>query len=184
MNSSIKAVIDRIYFNEDKDFYQKQCAGGAELDQIFHDYFSDLEGSGLVIKDVSLGEVWPSKEWRIGFGESISGEFNASFETVLKISKIHPVFYTQHEFTVQNKCLEKVIPCLDGFSDEAYIMSQYNFQEQVDKRLENLGHEKLYYPDMTEVICNLSFPEDVSVFGTQVTLEYALFHDVLNNLCP
>ncbi len=39
------------------------------------------------------------------------------------------------------------------------------------------------YAEIIEVIPELKFPKEVTIFGSQVTVEYAIFHDLLG-LCP
>jgi hypothetical protein len=75
-----------------------------------------------------------------------------------------------------------VIPVLRGYSDMGFIKQQYDFHTQASEILTKHGYIELKTTQMDEVICDLSFPEGIVIFGPQVTVRYALFHDLLE-LC-
>ena len=68
-------------------------------------------------------------------------------------------------------------------SGEPYIKEQYDFYDRISKSLVSIGYSEISYAELTEVVYGVSFPEGVKIFGPQVTVEYALFHDLLE-LCP
>lgn len=88
----------------------------------------------------------------------------------------------RHGFSVENRHDERVAPTLDGISNTGYIMRQFNVHGALSQELTR-GYKDLDFPDMREIIPTLSFSEDVTIFGRQVSVEYALFHD-LRGLCP
>ncbi|CAI8708686.1 MULTISPECIES: hypothetical protein [Bacillus] len=53
----------------------------------------------------------------------------------------------------------------------------------INKTLKLGGYTDLSYAEINEVVEGVQFPEGVTLFGPQVTVEYALFHDVLD-ICP
>ncbi|KLA31148.1 hypothetical protein B4077_3416 [Bacillus cereus] len=72
---------------------------------------------------------------------------------------------------------------LDGYDTQPYTIQQVEFEQQVIQFLTSENYTQLSYAKVNEVVMNLKFPEGVTIFGTQVTVEYAMFHDVLD-LCP
>lgn len=178
MNDSLKEIIDKIYFNKEYEYLKDKCKVEIHLPKEI-EFTAKLLNLNII---EYLGEVIPAKKWTFKYPEVIKGEFEASFSTTLLISKIAPFYYMQHEFEVENKDENKLAPTLDGFDGQPYIRSQYVFQEQVNEVLGNKRYFKLSYAEITEVISELSFSEGVTIFGSQVTVEHAIFHDLLG-LC-
>jgi len=75
-----------------------------------------------------------------------------------------------------------MLPTLDGSSPRPLIMQQADLDNHIAAALEGAGFSRLSYAEFNEVVCSLSFPSNVTIFGPQVTVEYALFHDLLG-LC-
>ncbi|NTU27358.1 hypothetical protein HPX95_14410 [Bacillus tequilensis] len=61
-------------------------------------------------------------------------------------------------------------------------MSQQKLDTKLNQILKEMGYTALDYPEMNEVICDLDIKPE-PLFGPQVTVELALFHDLLE-LCP
>lgn len=74
-------------------------------------------------------------------------------------------------------------PTLDGFDIQPYTKTQAEIELIIQKVFSREGYEKLSYSQMNEVLPEIYFGEDVKLFGSQVTVEYAVFHDVLE-ICP
>ncbi|WP_257144542.1 hypothetical protein [Bacillus toyonensis] len=72
---------------------------------------------------------------------------------------------------------------LDGYDTQAYTIQQLEFDSQVIQSLTSKNYTQLSYAEVNEVVMDLTFPEGVTILGPQVTVEYAMFHDVLD-LCP
>jgi hypothetical protein len=180
MKDLVKKAIQRIYGHRDYQFYLEKCQKNP--------YFFDIKISSLLTESIIVSEVinqkiWPSKEWEFNFGEFKKNEFEASFNTILKVSKLASAFYIQHEFSVSNKVDFKIEPTLDGYSGISYTMDQYNLHCSLSKIFRDNNYVELLCSDMYEVLPNLNFPDDVSMSGSQATVECALFHDLLD-LCP
>ncbi len=94
-----------------------------------------------------------------------------------------PVFYLQHEFSVDCPGDTSLMSTLDGYDTQPYTSQQLEFDQQVIQSLTSKNYTQLSYAEVNEVVMNLKFPEGVTIFGPQVTVEYAMFHDVLD-LCP
>jgi hypothetical protein len=180
MNNTAKKAIEHYYINANYSYYLEKCNQNLDFIDGIESSLKDIDSN---ISEQSPQSIWPSKDWLIDYGEFSENSFNASFLTRLKISKLAPLFYVQHEFSVLNRVNSRIEPTLDGYSGMPYTMDQYNFQEKISKILEEKNYIKLTYSEMCEVITELSFSENVTIFGPQVTVEYALFHDLLD-LCP
>jgi hypothetical protein len=180
VNELVKQAIEKIYRHADHVFYLEKCQKDLQFSEI--ENLNSIDNN-LNISERNIQKVWPSKEWFFDFGEFIEDNFNASFNTVLKVSKVVPVFYIQHEFSVANRISKRIEPTLDGYSGMPYIMAQYDFHEKVSEILTKNNYVELKSSEIHEVLPNLNFPEGVTIFGPQVTVEYALFHDLLD-LCP
>lgn len=179
MNDLVSQTIERIYKNRGQKFYLMKCRQELMLPDNF---YLLLKAPGVSIIDSNQEEISPAKSWVFEFEQFNHGEFNASFTTKILISKLAPLFYVQHEFEVENKVEKRIEPTLGGYSGMPYTIAQYNFCEQISEVLRKGGYTELTYAEMYEVVCGLSFPEDITIFGHQVTVEYALFHDLLD-LC-
>lgn len=178
MKEIVKATIDRIYTEKDYEYYLSQCKKELLLDNAF----SKLLECYSALDHIQLN-VNPSYKWYFQLERVTKGEFNASFNTTLLISKVAPVFYVQHEFEVENKDVTGVAPVLDGFGGQPYSKAQFELHSQINENLTSQGYVELNIDEINEVVPNLSFKDGVSIFGSQVTVEYALFHDILE-LCP
>lgn len=119
----------------------------------------------------------PAVELLLYFEDCIKNEFHVEYRSLLKISKVADLFVFQHEFSVENKDEDGLPPVLDGFGAEAYIRSQYKVAEKISDFLYCYHLQKLEWAEMDEVIFGLKIPE-TSLFGTQMTVENALFRDL------
>jgi hypothetical protein len=131
----------------------------------------------------NLGDVWPSCKWTFDQGYVTKGEFRVHYSSLLMVSKLAPLYYLQHEFQVDNKDDDMLSPTLDGFDIQPYTIRQAEVESIIQEVFSKQGYEKLSYSQMNEVLPELHFGEDVKIFGSQVTVEYAVFHDILE-ICP
>ncbi|PEJ30943.1 hypothetical protein [Bacillus pseudomycoides] len=72
---------------------------------------------------------------------------------------------------------------LDGYDVQPYTFQQPELDQMINKTLRQVGYTDLSYAEINEVVEGVQFPEGVTLFGSQLTVEYALFHDVLD-ICP
>ena len=169
-------AIDRIYKKADHEFFRNSCKKQIELFKGLKDY---IELQGLVLMDMYDNEC-PSKTWYIRFRDYIKGEFKVSYKTMLQVSKIAPLFYVQHEFSVENKDENSMTPELDGFDGQPYTKGQLELYNKICAILGEKRYRELTYSETTEVVEGLNMPENVTVFGSQVTVESLLFRDVFD----
>jgi len=174
LNKLIREVINQIYLKEDYEYFREKCFREINLPEKFYHL---LKKSSKVIR-VNLGNSYPSVEWQVHFGKVTKGEFSVSYRTGVKVSKIVPVFYIQHDFEVLNIDEERMGPVLDGFSNEAYCKRQYEVHEEIKQCLVDNGYLELSFADMSEVICDMKIPDDRRIFGSQLTVETAIFRDI------
>lgn len=174
MKDTIKNTIDKIYFKKEKEFFINNCIKKIELPEEFNLLLSNNEINVITGRE----EAFPSKKYYIEFEPFVKGEFRIKYQTIIQISKIIPIFYIQHEFDVDNKDENSMGSSLSGFDGQPYTKHQYDFQERLLKILNEAGFTELSYSEINEVVCGLNFPEGVNIFGSQVTVEQALFNDV------
>lgn len=174
MKELVQQAIERIYLKKDYDYFRLKCLEPIGLP----DDFYELLNSGEKYDEISGDATAPSLMWYIYFKDVIKGEFKVAYTTMLEISKIVPAFHIQHQFTVDNEDPNRISPDLDGFSGEAYSKSQFEFNEKINKCLKNKGYFDLSYAEMNEVVCSLKMPKEIKIFGSQITVETALFRDV------
>jgi hypothetical protein len=127
--------------------------------------------------------IAPGYEVQVSFGTYARGAFDAEFVSTILVSKLVEVFHVVHFFSVKNRHEQRVEPTLDGYGGTGFIMPQFDMHEALRERLIARGYTELDLADMEEIIPTLSFPEDVTIFGRQVSVQVALFRD-LRRLCP
>jgi hypothetical protein len=175
----IAQAIDCFYRKKDYNSFKDSCRKQLELPQELKVHIME-QGLDLVEKP---HKNTPAGEWKINFGNYKYGEFDATFSTVLKISKVAPLFYVQHEFEVQNKDENAIDRNLKGYSGLGYILNQGDlYYEQIAPILTKKGYTELSYADMHEAVEGFEMPPDVTIFGHNVTVELLLFADIFD-LC-
>ena len=156
--------------------FVSKCNEGLRLPEELDNYIKDQGCKLIEIFDNQN----PSRRWYCYFSDFIKGEFKVSYKTMFEISKIAPLFYVQHEFEVENKDYKKLNPVLDGFDSQPYTKEQAMLYDEIVLVLSKYGYKELSFAEMNEVVGDIKMPEDVSVFGPQVTVEHLLFNDVLD----
>ena len=175
MLSEIKKTIEQIYINKDYHYFVLQSQKKLSfIEQLLENTQSIC--SNVILSDDSNA---PSAELYFDIGKFENGEFNVKYSSVLSISKICDVFYLQHEFAVENIDPNRMTPVLDGFGDEAYSKQQYELDNRIVSFLTEKQYKRLSYSDMLEVVSTVEMPQN-SIFGTQMTVENALFKDLWN----
>lgn len=179
MKEIVRVNIEKIYKDKDFDFFKSQCLKELKLPSEFNKLFCNKK----IKVEEGYSKSNPSKTWYIKYPPYIKGEFNVLYKTLLSVSKIAPLYYIQHEFEVENVDEDRMQPTLDGFSGQPYTKTQATYHKNIVEILEKAGFLELSYAEMNEVLSGLSFKYEPTIFGSQVTVEYALFHDIWE-LCP
>lgn len=175
MFSEIKSVIEKVYLTGDYDFFISQCQQKIDIiDKL-------LENSRDQYKDLNICDDKgnPSVEIFFELDSFSMGEFKVKYTILLLISKICDVFYLQHEFAVDNLDSKRMSSVLDGFGDQAYNRQQYDLDNMLTEFLKDKNYKRLKYSEMEEVITTVSMPKD-NIFGSQMTVENAIFKDTWN----
>jgi hypothetical protein len=179
MGDKFEETIKKYYFDKNANDYLKKCNMILDVEEEL-----SMLWNAHNIQFIKLSQkIWPSSKWLLKLPACIVGEFNVEYTTTLLISRLQPVYYLQHEFIVQNKDSNKISPTLEGFDSQPYTVIQQKIQDLINCLLEEKHYRKLTYSEINTVIHGLSFDDTVTIFGPQVTLEYALFYDLLD-LCP
>jgi hypothetical protein len=176
MLNVVEDTINRIYRKKDYKFFVTKCNEELELPKELDNYIKE-QGYKLIGIFDNQG---PSRRWYCYFNDFVKGEFKVSYKTMFEISKIAPLFYMQHEFEVENKDNNKINVVLDGFDSQPYTREQAELNDEIISVLSNYGYKELSFSQMNEAVVDIKMPEDVSVFGPQVTVEHLLFNDVLD----
>lgn len=176
MLNVVEDTIKRIYGKKDYKFFVTKCNEELELPKELDSYIKEQGYKLIGIFDNQS----PSRRWYCYFSDFVKGEFKVTYKTMFEISKIAPLFYIQHEFEVENKDNNKINPVLDGFDSQPYTMEQAELNDEIMSVLSKYGYKELSFSEMNEVVVDIKMPEDVSVFGPQVTVEHLLFNDVLD----
>lgn len=176
MLNVVEDTINRIYRKKDYKFFVTKCNEKLELPKELDNYTKEQGYKLIGIFDNQS----PSRRWYCYFDDFVKGEFKVSYKTMIEISKIAPLFHIQHEFEVENRDNNKINPVLDGFDSQPYTREQAELNDEIISVLNKYGYKELSFSEMNEVVVDIKMPEDVSVFGPQVTVEHLLFNDVLD----
>lgn len=180
MKAVVQQIIDQYYLQKNVSDYLDKCRNKNCVPVEIKNYAKQHD---ITICDINEEEIWPSVTVDFTYPSYIRGELEVQYSSTLKISKLAPVFYVEHAFQVENKDPNRINPTLEGFDSQPYTKQQLKLESQVKNVFQERGFQQLSYSEMNEVISDLQFPEDVTLFGPQVTVEYALFFDLLE-LCP
>lgn len=148
MNKLVKDALKRIYIDKDYEYFKNKCNTKIQLSKEL------LKKIEKYVKCVEEG-YWkgkPSQRWYFEYEKYKSDKFEITYRSILRISKIIPVFYIQHEFEVENYDPDKIFPALDGFGLQPYTKTQYNLDEVVKEHLKKEGYTEIGYIDLEEVI--------------------------------
>lgn len=172
MKDSLYKCIEKIYIDKNFDLFKEKCNKPflylSELKKI-----SEIHCIKTIVSDITDS---PSIEIWFDFETYSCGDFVSEFKTLLKISKIANAFVFQHEFDIENKSPQKIEPYLNGYGQEPYIKSQYELENDLSNFLIAKGFVKCALHELDEVVGGMILPNQ-TIFGTQLTLENALFRD-------
>lgn len=184
MNKNVQRYMELVYNRPNKKEYLRLCSKKIRLPERLIEW---LCMKGLKPEEVYRDDVWPSNQWFFDFDSKQINGIHFRFHTQLVISKLSPFYYVDHTFDVDLTDSEiwphMYDPCLDGYGNEPYTMQQYELHQQIRKALSSKRLIELFDDELEEVVADLTFVDGVNIFGKQVTVRYALFHDVLD-ACP
>lgn len=175
MTDRIAAVIRKLYFEDNRDYFLKQC-------KITPRYLNEL----LQLVESLCSEVViynkgydPCITIYCSYPEFHNGSFHVCFKNLLAISKVAKAFYFYHKFEVDNAIPgpDRMEPSLDGYGQMAYTQTQFAFEQAVVQFLEQQGLYCLSIAELEEAIPDLPMPAE-TIFGPQMTVENALFRDL------
>lgn len=174
MNQKIYDIITRIYKNKDYDYFIEKC-------RITPEFYGDIPR--IAKQFCKHAEFYnhgnnPLVEFYFYYKEFTEGNFSVNYKTVLQISKVADLFYIQHEFEINNIDPERIEPVLDNYDSRAYTRLQYELEELISDYLIKQGLQKIFLNEIQEVITDLEMPFGINLFGSQMTVENALFRDI------
>lgn len=136
---------------------------------------------GFKFEETSDSQISPSTQWTIHLDDYKNGKLEISYKTILRVSKIAPLYYAQHEFSIKNVDENGLVPYLTGIDNITCTKEQFILNEKIKAILKKNGFINLDYRDMIEAIPNFKMPENlVHKFGPNITVEHLLFMDLFN----
>lgn len=175
MKENLKKCIDMIYINKNYEYFfnKSKC----KLTFIS----SLIESAQSYCRNIEYFEegINPSLEIYFYYDLFREGELEIEYFTLLKISKVANLYSFEHEFCINNPDPNRMTPVLDGFGDQAYTQTQKELEDLVSKILQDIGFNKILLSELDEVVCEIELP-DKNIFGSQLTVENALFRDLFN----
>ena len=178
MLTIVSTAIDQFYKKNDFCSFKANCKKPLPLFEELSSYIN-LHKLNYV-ENQDQGST--SRKWYIHFEDYKQGEFEISYTTILKVSKVAPLFYIQHEFDVENKDQDRMSPTIGGFDGQPYTKKQYVLNDKISSVLTQNGYTELSFADMEETVEGFKMPKGVTIFGHNVTVELLLFED-LYSIC-
>jgi hypothetical protein len=136
MQLDLDNAIKKIYEPNDFIVYKEICQRELPLNE---EFFAILKTTPR-FREINSEKLKPGREWQIQFDETVKGNFSVHYETLVKITKIVPLFEIIHLFSVKNRDTEGFLPILKGRLGEAFCMEQFDFAEKIKKYLLERGY--------------------------------------------
>lgn len=173
MIDEVKRVIEATYIKRNFEPFISRCH---EKPEFIGELLNAVQAaiSGAVVSELP-GD--PGVVIYFDVCEFAKNDFKVKYKSVLSISKVVDVYYLQHEFEADDPDPDRMTPILDGFGGEPYCKAQFALEEIIRGFLAARGFKQLTCAEMDEVIPEVKMPEN-ALFGSQMTVEYALFKDM------
>lgn len=174
----INNAIDKFYKEKDHALLKELCTKQILL---FKELIKYVNKHRFKIEETSCFQMFPSVEWTIHLNDYKNDELEISYKTVLKVSKIIPLYYAQHEFSIKNIDENGLVPYLTGINNITCTKEQFYLNEKIKAVLKKKGYISLDYRDMIEAVPGFKMPENlIQKYGPNVTVEHLLFMDIFD----
>lgn len=177
MRGVLKKYIRRIYFDKDYAFFRERSEGTPYyiygLITKLTPFCKEITDSESIDKD----DKYPGVIIVCCFDGYSNKHFNISYTTYINISKVANIFTLFHQFEIENINPNKIEPTLDGFGEKPYTVQQKILEDELANYLIDNNVQRIGLDEAGEVIEGIDMPKN-NLFGTQMTVETALFHDV------
>lgn len=174
----VSQAIEEFYVKKNYFLFKELCRKSLDLSEELKKYIKSkditLEGDGDLLD--------PEGEWHVYFNSYIKGNFEVSYNTSLRISKLVPVFNVGHYYAVENKGKKTIAPVLDEGGDYPYTKTQQKLHQMIAADLTSKGYTEVHDVDLEETVPNFKLPDGITIFGLNVTVELLLFRDIYNIL--
>jgi len=178
MLDNINNAINKFYKGKDPTLFKEICTKQIPL---FKELRKFMNKQGFKFEEALKNQSSSSIQWIIHFDDYKNGELEITYKTILKISKLIPLFYVQHEFSIKNVDENGLVPYLAGIDNSTCLKQQVALEEKIKAILKKKGYIRLEYPDMNEAVSGFKIPENlIEKFGPNVTVEHLLFMDLFN----
>lgn len=156
MNLNVDKDINKIFLSNDEE--KKECLKKSELlINVIKDIFKKFNLETSIYDD----ELYIIFDVFINCFEK--GEYIVNYSSTLKVSKIFPAYYLQHEFSVPNLDIETLTPDLEGFGTEAYCFKQNDLETILSKLMIRYNYRKLYIYDLEKPILDQKKDQTVNL---------------------
>ncbi|MEI5907556.1 hypothetical protein WAK64_10855 [Bacillus spongiae] len=125
MNTAIQKAIEKYYMEKEASDYLTKCKRKTLLPEEVNAFVTE---NNITIEVYNNKGVWPSTEIFFEFEGYTKREFSVTYTSKLLVSKVAPLFYLQHEFIIDNKDINRIVPMLDGDSAQAYTKKQLDLE--------------------------------------------------------
>jgi hypothetical protein len=174
----VARAINLFYIEKKYDAFKEACMKPLPL---FEELKKYMELHGLNFVEKGEYKDYPSKYWFVYFEDYKKNELEISYETMLYVSKVTPLFYIQHHFSVKNKDKNGFFSDLKGIDNATCIKQQFDLNNEMIAVLCKNGYQKLELAELNEAVPGFKMPEElVYNFGPNITVDHLLFMDLLN----
>jgi hypothetical protein len=171
----VEKSIDRFYLQKDYTAFKKLCEQSFPL---FEEIKKYVNRKKLTLSEGEDYKDSPSRCWAIHFDDYKKGDFEVAYKTILKVSKVAPLYYVQHEFAIKHNNKDCTVPVLYGVG--LHTKKQFALLHEIFGSLKKKGYCGLELSDMNEVVEGIDVPEGVKFFRSNITVDHLLFIDILN----
>jgi hypothetical protein len=176
LKRKIERIKEYIYMANDNVRFEKRCKLYLLLSSDISNFCKD---SNIKIETYP-DEEEPSQEWLFEFEGYTEGNFSVKYSAKLIISKLENIYSLNYFAEVPNNDPKRIDPNFLLDSDDVFCIAQYNFDELVVEKLKNF--DRLYIADSFREVRNLSFKEDITIFGNAVTYYDLAFRGLINEI--
>lgn len=177
MKDIVAKAIEQFYIKKDYDSFKEGCKKQLNLSQNLKKYIN--QNKLVLVEDVDNKDQ-PSKSWTIHFNDYKKGDFEVEYTTILKVSKVAPLFYVQHQFAVKHKNKDCTAPVLYGKSPMPHTKKQFLLHNEIFNFFDKKGYCRLELDDVNEVVEGFKIPKSITTLGPNVTVEHLLFLDIFD----
>lgn len=176
LQSKIQNIQKDFYLNREIQKFEEKC----KLELTLSSDISNFCKDNNIKIETYPDEEEPSQEWLFEFEGYLEGNFSVKYSAKLIVSKLENIYALNYFAEVPNKDPKRIDPSFLLDSDDVFCIAQYNFDELVVEKLKNF--DRLYIADSFREVRNLSFNENITIFGNVVTYFDLAFRGLIKEI--